>query len=61
MAADLTERPLTHAAAVVPDAPNAASPSSSKKGSAGAQTLAFVGRMASMAAMLIALSAALVL
>jgi signal peptidase len=61
VAADLTERPLAHAAAAAPDGPNAASPSSSKKGSAGAQTLAFVGRMGSMAAMLIALFAALVL
>ena len=61
MAADLTERPLTYAAAAVPDAPKAASPSYSKKGSAGAQALAFVARAASMAAMLTALFAALVL
>ena len=61
MAADLTERPLAHAAAAVPDAPKAASPSYSKKGSAGAQARAVVGRMASLAAMLIALFAALVL
>lgn len=61
MAVDLTERPLTHAAAAAPDAPGAASPSYSKKGSAGAQALAFVGRAASMAAMLTALFAALVL
>jgi signal peptidase len=61
VAADLTERPLTHDDALVPDAPQAVSPSYSRKGYVGPQALNFIGRMASMAAMLIALFAALVL
>ncbi|PNI10488.1 signal peptidase I [Arthrobacter sp. AFG7.2] len=61
MAADLTERPLTQGAASVPDAPKAASPSYSKEKSTGAHALALLGRMASLAAMLVALFAASVL
>jgi signal peptidase len=61
VAVDLTERPLDHGRAPVPDAPGAAAPSYAKKGLARPQALDFIGRFSSMAAMLIALFAALVL
>jgi signal peptidase len=48
VAADLTERPLTHDDALVPDAPQAVSPSYSRKGYAGPQALNFIGLFAAL-------------
>jgi signal peptidase len=59
--ADLTERPLTQSAASVPEAHKPAPPSYSKEKSTGARALALLGRMASLAAMFVALFAAAVL